>query len=162
MAFVPLEREKSISQVVRRLYGDLPKADARRAQESLLRDNPHLADLKDLRAGTLIVVRPVPGLPPAAARESGNPAGDAVQEVRDQVEAYLGALADAAGSESAEIKEATGVLGSRDFKAAFEGSEERVKPVAAALKARSAENDQRQAWFKVARKVLADLDDLGK
>src|SRR5438034_2960311 len=65
MKIASFQGEKSLSELVSRLYkirGPRAEAQARAAEEALLRANPHLLDLESLPAGAIIRVPDVRGV----------------------------------------------------------------------------------------------------
>ncbi|MCL4798490.1 MAG: hypothetical protein KJ025_02825 [Burkholderiales bacterium] len=166
MAYVVLKGERKIGDVVARAYGDLRAADAKRAEAALVRANPQLGNLREVRPGAVIVVPAVPGLRPAASADRADqPAAEAVAELRDALEDYRKRLGTRIGDEKAAIAALGELLKSKEVKTVvrdFPDAAAHVERVGAALKPRAAENDARAAFAKTLTKAKADLDALAK
>jgi hypothetical protein len=111
--------EKKIGDLAARLYGDLPAAQLKRAQQALLEANPQLKTLRDVPAGALLVVPEIPGRKPGAAAPAA--AGDApgvelLGELAQAVTAYRRRLTAAAAAESADADATTKLLASRELR----------------------------------------------
>src|SRR3970040_799626 len=78
MSFVVFKGERKLAELVLRAYGELKASDRKRAEAALVRANPHLAKLKDVAPGSLIVLPLVPGIGEPRQRRSEGPGGDAI------------------------------------------------------------------------------------
>jgi len=165
MSFIVFRGEKKIENLLERAYGDLKTADAKRAQEALLRANPQLKKLRELKPGALVMVPPVPGIRPTRSREAAEPMVEAVRATRGALDEYRKRLAQALEHERAEVTGALELLKSKELKAAvrkFPESAPYAERVAEATKVRATEGEQRTAFLKGLAKARADLESLEK
>jgi len=165
MAYVVLKGEKKLAEVVGRAYGDLKAADAKRAEAALVRANPHLADLRQLGPGTMIVVPAVPGLRAADTDRTETPSREAVAEVSSALEEYRRRIGAAAESGQTAVKDLAALLKSKEVKTLLREQPDAARYVeraTAAVKSRTAEHDARSAFAKTLTKAKADLDELAK
>jgi len=166
MSFVVFKGERKLAELVLRAYGELKASDRKRAEAALVRANPHLAKLKDVAPGSLIVLPLVPGIGEPRQRRSEVPAADAIGEVAAALEDYGKRLDEALDAEGSELGELRALLKSRPLREKVREVEEAgayVERVAAALKDREAEHEQRRAFLRqlpAARKELAELAEL--
>lgn len=166
MAFVVFQGERKLADVVTRAFGDLKVADRKRAEAALVRANPHLAEIKDVAKGSLIVVPPVPGLDPAGAQtDLAAPAADAVGAVADALEALQRRLRESAKAEGDRIAALQALVKSKNVRVLIDKAPQAgpyVERVAKAAETRAAELDRRQLAIKQldqARPELAELAD---
>lgn len=166
MAYIVLKGDKRLGDVVTRAYGDVRSADAKRAEAALLRANPELAKLRDLKPGALIVVPRVPGLRPAAGVDRADqPTKETVHELRDALDDYRKLLANRVGEEKAAIATLGELLKSKEVRVIVRDLQDAtayVDRVSAALKPRTAENDARGTFAKALAQARSDLDTLAK
>jgi hypothetical protein len=92
------------------------KARAKEIEASLLAANPHLADLKNIPAGTPIVVPAIDV--EARLKESASTAPALIQRVRAQLDGVHKSLEEMRASEVAGLKQTRAILKKKDFKAA--------------------------------------------
>ena len=85
MKFITTKNETSLADLSREVF-EIKGAKAARAAKSAhaaLRDaNPHLADLKNLPAGTLVLVPDLPGIKEAPAQSVGNVSGEMLKHLK--------------------------------------------------------------------------------
>jgi hypothetical protein len=165
MGFIVFKGEKKISNLLERAYGDLKPADAKRAEEALLRANPELKKLRELKPGALIVVPPLPGIRPTASNEAAELIVEAVRATRGALDEYRKRLGEALDRERAEVTGVLELLKSKELKAAVRDSPDAApyaERVAEATKARTTEAEQRTAFLKGLAKAHVDLEALEK
>jgi hypothetical protein len=63
--------EKKLSELTARVFGELKANEARRAEAALLAANPHLSDLRNLKAGIAVLVPKVPGVAAPDLKDRG-------------------------------------------------------------------------------------------
>jgi hypothetical protein len=163
MNFVVFKGERKLEELVERGYGELNRADRKRAEAVLLRVNPHLTELKDVTEGSLIVIPPVPGIEKAPRRPSEIPAADALEEVDALLDDYVGHLNTARSSARSELDGLRELLESDAVRERLQRIEEArpyVDRLVAAIEVRDAELEQTRAFLEqlpAARKELAEL-----
>ena len=165
MSFIVFKGEKKIESLLERAYGDLKTADAKRAEEALLRANPQLKKLRELKPGALIVVPPLPGIRPTASSEAAEPMVEAVRATRGALDEYRKRLGEAIERERAEVTGVQELLRSKELNAAvreFPGAAPYTERVAQATKARATEAEHRTAFLKGLAKARVDLEALEK
>lgn len=163
MSFIVSRGEKKVADFVARIYGDLKAADAKRAEEALLRANPQLRKPGEVKPGALIVVPPVPGLAAKATGGDENPPAARVAAIRDALESYHQQLVKAHAAELTEQREAADLLKSREVKELPKRVPDAAKlldRVAEALKERAEEAKSRAVFLKTVERARSDLDAL--
>src|SRR2546429_418001 len=108
MAITIFTGEKRISDIVTRLFGDLPADQLKLAEEALLNANPHLKALQTLKPGAIIMVPSMAGLEPKqGASASEHPSAATVTAVVRSLEEYQKQLQAAVSAEYEEVKSTT-------------------------------------------------------
>jgi phage tail protein X len=171
MWFAVTKGEQKLSELAARLYRiEAPnaRAKAKAAADALLEANPHLEELKQLPAGTEIVVPEVPDLEVTAeARPAETAAGGTlVDELRTSLAAAGAALTAAVDEHDRRSTAMLDVLGSKEVKKAAADSpdtKERAASVTDAVKAEQKDAAALRAYHEqVAAQVERDLDELLK
>ena len=117
MAITTFTGEKRVSDIATRVFGDLPPAQLKVAEEALLQANPHLKTLKALKPGAVVLVPQVPGLRPRQAAAAGDhPAAAGVTLIARDLEQFQKQLAEAVSAEQQEVKNTTAQLKSADVR----------------------------------------------
>ena len=163
MAYVVLKGEKKLADVVRRTYGELNAADAKRVEAALLRANPQLAQPQELKPGVIVVTPAVPGVRAADTERGEAPAREAVVDLGNSLDEYRKQLAAAHKQEQEDRGALAALLKSKELKAAVgqhPDGEKYVASVAAAVKERAAEHDRRTAFLRTLTQAKNDLDEL--
>jgi hypothetical protein len=117
MGITTFAGEKQISELATRIFGDLKPAQRKAAEEALLRANPHLKTLQNVKLGAIVIVPRVPGLKPTAgAAGEDDPAAAGVSLVTGTLKQYQQKLATAAGAELQEVGNTSAQIKSADVK----------------------------------------------
>lgn len=117
MAITTFTGEKRVSDIATRVFGDLPPAQLKVAEEALLQANPHLKTLKTLKPGAVVLVPQVPGIKPKATAAAGDhPAAAGATLVARDLELYQKQLVAAVGTEQQAVKDSTAQLKSADVR----------------------------------------------
>lgn len=163
MNFVVFKGERKLEELVERGYGELSRADRKRAEAILLRSNPQLAKLKEVADGSLIVIPPVPGIEKPPRRPSEVPAADALEEVDAVLDDYGGHLDTATSAARTELDGLRQLLDSEPVRKRLNEIEE-ARPYASrvndAIEDREADLERTRAFLEqlpAARKELAEL-----
>lgn len=163
MAFVVFKGERKIAELVERAYGtELTAAQRTRAAAAIERANPHLATLKDVAPGSLVVVPRVPGLAPTAAR-AADPITAGVGELADALQGYrkqLGTALKQATGRTAEVKEILASEELRNVVLPEGGGAERLERIAKATEEREAAHERTAAVIEGMGKVADELVEL--
>lgn len=131
MKFTIVKEKSTLTELTYRLFeinGAGTKAREKEIEASLLAANPHLTDLKNIPAGTPIVV-PATEVE-ACSKESALAAPAVVQQVKAQLGGLLKSLEEVHAREVAEIKETKKILKNQDFQAAVGKTAARKKGLA--------------------------------
>ena len=151
MAITTFMGEKRVSDIATRVFGDLPPAQLKIAEEALLEANPHLQTLKALKPGAVVLVPQVPGLKPKAAASAGdNPAAAGVTLLARNLEQYQKQLAATVSAAQQEVKDTAAQLKSADVRrlAAQFKLESQLSAIDQANKARDASAKEADAFVK--------------
>src|SRR5215216_3589445 len=90
MKFVTIKSETSLADLSREVFeikGAKAAATSKNAQAALREANPHLADLKKVPAGTLVIVPDVPGTKEAPAQSVGDVSVEMISRLRSALAA---------------------------------------------------------------------------
>jgi hypothetical protein len=163
MNLIALRGEKKVGEIVERVYGDLKPADAKRAEEALIRANPQLKKPGNVKPGDLIIVPQVPGLAAKAAGGDENPPAARIAAIRIALKSYHQQLVKAHAAELAEQREAADLLKSREVKELPKRVPDAAKlldRVAEAMKERAEEAKRRAVFLKAVERAEVDLEAL--
>ncbi len=165
MQFVTYKGERSLSDVARRVFNIKgPKAAelTKQAVAALLQINPHLAELKNLREGTPIIVPAVPGVG-AAATQPGI-SDQVVSQLREALKDAESALRQSFSREAEEAKAMARLAQDKELKAlAKELPEirEKVAQTVQAVEARLKEvSTRKKALTQGLEQLQKDTDEL--
>jgi phage tail protein X/uncharacterized protein YdcH (DUF465 family) len=102
MKFVTIKSETSLADLSREVFeikGPKAAAAAKRAQVALREANPHLADVKKVPAGTLVIVPDVPGTKEAPAQSVGDVSAEMINRLRSALAAAKKVIEESADSQ---------------------------------------------------------------
>lgn len=102
MKFVTIKSETSLADLSREVFeikGPKAAAAAKRAQAALREANPHLADVKKVPAGTLVIVPDVPGTKEAPAQSVGDVSAEMISRLRSALAAAKKVIEESADSQ---------------------------------------------------------------
>jgi uncharacterized protein YdcH (DUF465 family) len=102
MKFVTIKSETSLADLSREVFeikGAKAAAAAKRAQVALREANPHLADVKKVPAGTLVIVPDVPGTKDAPAQSVGDVSAEMINRLRSALAAAKKVIEESADSQ---------------------------------------------------------------
>jgi hypothetical protein len=163
MPFIMFKGERKLADVLARAYGaGLDVADAKRAETALVAANPHLAKLRDLKPGSLLVVPALPGLK-AAAPDLHDPRHPEIAAARGALELFRKRLGARVEAERVALDASAQALKSKEVKEltrALPDSTPFVERAAAGIKGRVVEAEQRVVSLKGLPKVLGELQAL--
>jgi hypothetical protein len=160
MKFTIVKGKSTLTELTHHLFdvkGAGAKAREKEIEASLLAANPHLADLKNIPAGTPIVVPAIEV--EARLKESASTAPALIQQVRAQLDGVHKSLEEMRAREVAELKQTQAILKKKDFKAAAgktAAARKRLTKVASDATGRLKELDQQK------KSQQAGIDQLGK
>jgi hypothetical protein len=164
MKFTVTKSARNLSELTHQLFeitGSGAKTREKEIEASLLAANPHLTDLKNIPAGTPIVVPAIEV--EARPKESALTAPAIVQRVRAQLDGVHKSLEEMRTREVAQRKQTQTILKNKDFKAAAgktAAAKKRLTKIGSDATGRLKELDQlkksQQTGFEQLEK---DLDD---
>ena len=102
MKFVTIKSETSLADLSREVFeikGAKAAAAAKRAQAALREANPHLADVKEVPAGTLVIVPDVPGTKEAPAQSVGDVSAEMISRLKSALAAAKKVIEESAESQ---------------------------------------------------------------
>ena len=88
MRYLVLEREKSVEEIAGKAYRNLPAAERKKAEKALIKENPQLKNMANVRAGALIRVPEGPRAERLNRRNVVDPVADLADKVADQLESF--------------------------------------------------------------------------
>jgi hypothetical protein len=162
MAVTIFTGEKRVSDIAKRVFGDLPPAQLKLAEQALLNANPQLKTLKALKPGAIVFVPQVPGLKPKQAASAGeHPGAAAVTLVVRSLEQYQNQLAEAVSADKLEVKKTNDQLKSAGQLATQFNLKSQIAAVDQANKARDASAKEVESFVKnTVAQMQLDLKDL--
>jgi phage tail protein X len=90
MKFVTIKSETTVADLTREVFeikGAKAAATSRSAQAALREANPHIADLKKVPPGTLVVVPDVPGIKTAPGQSLGDVGAEMIRQLKSALTA---------------------------------------------------------------------------
>lgn len=124
MAYIPLRSEKSVSELVDKVYSNLSDKDRKAAEAAIIKANPALKDMSNLKRGTLITIPKVKNLKPKKTRSVTDPDGDLVEDYVQRLDAFSEMLAKNNALRDQQQKESQAVLKKSDVKKILDSSDE--------------------------------------
>ena len=166
MPFIMFKGERKVTDLLERAYGaDLKAADQKRAEAALVKANPQLAKLREIKPGTMIRVPDLPGLARPPQREMPEASLVELQMERDAVDEYRKRLGARLDDERRLLDADAELLKSADARTLARIAPESAPyfdRVAEANKRRLAELQDRAGFVKTLAKARADFDALTK
>jgi phage tail protein X len=107
MKFVTTKSETSLADLSREVFeikGAKAAAVAKNAQAALREANPHLADLKKVPAGTLVIVPDVHGTKEAPAQSVGDVSAEMISRLRSALAAAKRTIEKSAESQQQDVE----------------------------------------------------------
>lgn len=122
MRVVTFRGEESVAAIADKVYGDLSHGSRESAEAALLRANPRLEHLEDLKAGTVLRIPDVAGV----SRRPGGDLEDPVGQLRDmligELDAYAAQLAQRHEAHQRDLEGQMALLKSRPVKKVLDSS----------------------------------------
>jgi hypothetical protein len=163
---ITLKNETTLRQLADRIYGTLEDKDRTRAENALLKANPHLGKREAFKPGAVVNLPSVRGLKPKAAATRNDPVSDVRDAVGAAVEEYQGRLAASIDAGMSDLAAQEELLKDKEVTAALKkaGATELAKQLTESLRTRAktlAEDRKRQETLFA--RIGADLKaiDLG-
>jgi hypothetical protein len=164
MPIATFRGERTVAEIADKLFVRLTPRQREKAETALLKANPQLRDIKNIREGTILRVPDLPELRVKTNRNLENPDAQIVKNLNDALNAYAARLNERIKAAQEDIKTQRLLLKDRVFKREVSGSPELqalAESTAKATEARAKIISERQKQVEAATKqVLADMDDL--
>jgi hypothetical protein len=155
--------EKTLAELTTRLYkisGTRSEAQLKKAEEALLRANPHLGDFSELADGAPIVVPNVPGVKSGEEDPAiSTTPGEVARAAREAFAALRGAVESSIELQDTQANAALELLKSRELKAAATRDPAVKQQMEAALQATQADQKDAQASRDVLEAAFKELQD---
>jgi phage tail protein X len=118
MKFVTIKTETNLTDLTRDVFeikGAKAAAAAKNAQAALREANPHIADLKKVPSGTLVVVPDVPGIKAAPAQSLGDVSVEMIRQLKSALTAAKGVIEKSAAAQVADAEASASLARNRDL-----------------------------------------------
>ncbi|MDI5986279.1 hypothetical protein QLQ85_15910 [Halomonas sp. M4R5S39] len=166
MPIATFRGERSVAEVVDKLYVKLTPRQRETVEAAILKANPRLRDIGNLRDGTILHVPDLPKLRAKTRtnRTLENPVTQVAATLVDDLDGYGRRLAERVRVDQQDAKAQLTLLKSARFKAALGGAphlQELAEQAARAIEARSKTIKERQGTLETAlKRALADLEEM--
>lgn len=166
MRIVRFRGEASVEAIADKAYTELSSPLRAKAVKALLRANPQLATLENVREGSVLVIPEVPGVRPAPSRgpeAASEEIGDFLSQALQDYGKTMAARHEAFGT---LVKEQQALLKDRQFKNAIGASEAAKELAGQAAKSISAEAkaaiENRKRLEAAIKKLISDFSAPGQ
>lgn len=163
MPIATFRGERSVAEIADKLFARLTPRQREKAEAELIRANPQLRDIANLRDGSVLRVPDIPELRPKTNRSLDNPDAQITNAIGEALRGYGGRLEERVKTEVADNKTQSALLKSAAFKRALGNSaalQELAGQAAKALAERPKALEERRAAVEDAIRVL--VKDLNK
>lgn len=161
MPIATFRGERTVADIADKLFVRLTPRQRETAEAALLKANPQLRDIRNMREGTILRVPDLPELRAKTNRNLENPDAQIVKKLSEALGAYAAGLNERFKTAQEDIKTQRLLLKDRAFKKELSGSAELralAESTAKATEARAKLISERQKQVEAATKqVLADL-----
>lgn len=162
MRYLVLERETSVEEIAGKAYRNLAAAERRKAEEALIKENPQLKNMDNVRAGALIRIPEGPRAERLNRRNVVDPVADLAEKVADQLESFEDELRQHYKSHGEEIKGYSAIIkaagkAEKEQPEIKEISADLVKHLRATKKSNKQNRDRTLEALKQLQKVAAAL-----
>lgn len=120
MKFVTIKTETNLADLTRDVFeikGAKAAGAAKNAQAALREANPHIADLKKVPSGTLVVVPDVPGIKTAPLQSLGGVNVEMIKELKNALTAAKDVIEKSATAQLADAEASASLARNRDLMA---------------------------------------------
>jgi hypothetical protein len=107
MKTITLSREKNLSELIEKIYGQVNDENARkRLEDALLRENPQLSAIENLPEGSLIKIPTIEGITATKTKDqqTGDPQGWMGAQARSDLNSYRQQLTEAIEQEKIYVE----------------------------------------------------------
>ena len=110
MAYIPLRSEKSVTELVDKVYSNLSAKDRKAAEAAMIKENPTLKNFTNLKRGTLIRIPEVKNVKRKKTRSISDPDGELLDDFMERLEVFSETLAKNNDARDKEQKTAQSIL----------------------------------------------------
>ena len=110
MAYIPLRSEKSVTELVNKVYSNLADKDRKKAEEAMIKENPALKNFANLKRGTLIRIPEVKNVKRKKTRSVSDPDGELLDDFLERLEMFSETLKKNNDARDEEQKAAQSIL----------------------------------------------------
>ncbi len=138
MRYLPIRKEKSLTDITERVYGKMTPEKRKVAEAAILRENPHLKSFAKIREGALVRVPKLDDVGKSGGRSTADPVGDTVKEAREELERFAATMKDVFSQAQDQAAKDTALAKKAEFTKAMSANAE-AKTIADTLKANLAQ-----------------------
>lgn len=167
MKFVTIKTETNLADLTRDVFeikGAKAANAAKNAQAALREANPHIADLKKVPSGTLVVVPDVPGIKAAPAQSLGGVSVEMISQLKNALTAAKGVIEKSSTAQVADAEASASLARNRDLMALAKQSpdlKQRLSQIAERAKTLANEvADDKNAQMQALSQLEKDLASL--
>ncbi len=160
MKFVTIKAETSLADLTRDVFeikGPKAAAASKNAQAALREANPHIADLKKVPAGTLVIVPDVPGIKVAPAQSLGDVSAEMISRLRSALAAAKGVIEKSAATQLQDAEATASLAKSRDLAALAKQTPELKERLSAMIEQAKTQSKQAAEDTQAHIEALAQL-----
>jgi len=120
MKFVTIKTETNLADLTRDVFeikGAKAASAAKNAQAALREANPHIADLKKVASGTLVVVPDVPGIKAAPTQSLGDVSVEMIRQLKNALTAAKSVIEKSAAAQVEDADASASLARNRDLMA---------------------------------------------
>jgi hypothetical protein len=118
MKFVTIKAETSLADLSREVFeikGAKAAAVSKSAQAALRKTNPHIADLKKVSAGTVVIVPDVPGIKAAPAQSLGDVSTEIITHLKGVLAQAKAVIEESAAAQLQDAEASAAVAKNREL-----------------------------------------------
>lgn len=120
MKFVTIKNKTSLAELTRDIFeikGTKAATAARKAQAAFREANPHIADVKELPAGTVVVVPDLPGIKPGSVQSPGQVSPELMKYLKRVLAGAKAVIEKSAAAQSEEAEASVSLAKDRELAA---------------------------------------------
>jgi hypothetical protein len=161
MKFVTIKTETTLADLGREVFeikGAKAAMTSKSAQAALREANPHIADLKKVPAGTLVMVPDVPGVKTAPAQSPGEVSAEMISRLRSALAAAKRVIERSAATQLEEAEASAALAKDRDLAALAKQSPELKERLSDMIEQAKTQSKQVAEDKKAHMEALAQLE----
>lgn len=126
MRYLPIRTEKSVAEVIDKVYADLTPEKRASVEAALLRENPQLKTFSKVRRGTIVKIPTLEGVDETGKRSVADPVAELVELSLEELSRFSEELGASFSREEESLKEQSAIAKSAAFTRAMESDPEAV------------------------------------